>query len=181
MRWAGAADVARCDKTEESCHVRDASVPRCRGLSQQAPPPVCSRCRRHRTRICSWTTLYSFFLCIFILFCSDGSLNKSPGNCLLLLAPAVFLHFIIFHVSFTAKVYAPGPHADCIVSKGSGAAYYILEIKAVMLLLMYSYILVHRFKAGSGRRHSPRYVHRQSTPTTKTVVRIYSCVTLFYT
>ena len=30
--------------------------------------------------------------------------------------------------------------------------------------------------------HSPRYVHNMpSTSTTKTVVRIYSCVTLFYT
>ena len=70
-----------------------------------------------------------------------------------------------------------------IVSKGSGAAYYILEIRVVILLLVYSYMLVHRSKTGSGRRHSPRYeyVHKQSAPTTKTVVHAYSCVTLFHT
>ena len=51
--------------------VRDASVPRCRGLWQQAPPPVCSCCRRCRadTRICSWTKLHSFScLFCFVLF-----------------------------------------------------------------------------------------------------------------
>ena len=39
MRWAGAGDVARRDKTEEAhIHVNDASVPRCRGLLFAAGP-----------------------------------------------------------------------------------------------------------------------------------------------
>ena len=51
----------------------------------------------------------------------------------------------------------------------------------IMLLSTYSYILVHRLQTGSGRRRSPRCVCKQGTPTTKTVVHMYSSSTLFYT
>ena len=77
--------------TRPKNRVRDASVPRCRGLLQQAPPPVCSCCRRCRadTRICSWTTLYSFFPCVLLFFFSAGTNKNTRGNSLLLLDPAV--------------------------------------------------------------------------------------------
>ena len=64
-----------------------------------------------------------------------------------------------------------------LLDRRSGAAYYIHKIKvmewlcqlgcATININMYSYI--------------PRYVNKQSTPTTTPVVRICSCVTLFYT
>ena len=69
--------------TRPKNHARDASVPRCRGLLQQAPTPVCSCCRMCRadTRSCSWTTLYSsfvlfFFPPCFLFFFSAGSPKK---------------------------------------------------------------------------------------------------------
>ena len=56
--------------TSPKRHVSDASVPRCHGRLQQAPPQVCSwlvvesilhviRTRYLDTRTCSWTTLYA--------------------------------------------------------------------------------------------------------------------------
>ena len=54
--------------TRSKKHVSDASVPRCRGLLQQAPPPVCPLLvvepfdvvRTSYTCTCPWTTLYCF-------------------------------------------------------------------------------------------------------------------------
>ena len=53
-------------------------------------------------------------------FLSAGSLKKntrysSKSYCLLLLAVFLLLNFRSFS-AFSAKVYAPGPHGDCIVS-----------------------------------------------------------------
>ena len=94
------------------------------------------------------------------------------------------LYFYYFQVSFFrsfwrfffAKMYAPGPNGDCIVSTKQPPT------QNEVVVFMHAYIVKNR--AGM-IQHSPRYVHtseyNQSTPTTKTVVRVYSCVTLFYT
>ena len=139
------------DATRPKKHVRDASVPRCRGLLQQAPPSVCSCCRRHRadSRICSCTTLYSIFFsfCFFVIF--HGWFFKVLGISLLLFAPAVFLHFVIFHVSFTAK--------QSICARAAWWLYYSKRKQPTMYTWNTSgcathiYIIVRRFKTGSGR------------------------------
>ena len=88
--------------TRPKKHVSDASVPRCRGLLQQALPPVCLwlvvegvlgviRTRYLDTRTCSWTMLYSFFF-----FFSASSSKQLLEDCLLLLAAAVSVLFRCF-------------------------------------------------------------------------------------
>ena len=66
------------------------------------------------------------FYLVFLFFFSAGSPKKyARGNSvLLLLAPAVFLLVVFFtFLSLPSKEYAPGPHDDCIISRGSVAAY----------------------------------------------------------
>ena len=72
------------------------------------------------------------------------------------------------------KVHAPRPHGDCIVSTAPP----ITKIK-----WLYSCIHTSFYNGAGTIAHSPRYVHiyNQSTPTSKTAVRICSYVTLFYT
>ena len=111
--------------TRPKKHVRDASVPGCRGLLQQAPPQVCSCCRRCRadTRICSWTTCtVVFFFCFFLFFRLVLLKNILAGIVCCYVLLLCVLHFVLLHVSFTAK--------QIIISKGSGAAYYILKNKS---------------------------------------------------
>ena len=173
-------DVARRDKTEESCARRI-----CPSLSrplQPDPPPVCSCCRRCRadTRICSWTTLYSlsifcFFFCFFCrLVLLKYTLMEIICCCLLLLYLCISLFSRFFH-----------RQTNCMRQGSTVIVLYQKEAAQSTIYLKYkwfAYLLVHRLKTGSGRRHYPRYAHKQSTPTTKTVVRFYSsCVTLFYT
>ena len=86
--------------TRPKKHVSDASVPRCHGLLQQAPPPVCSwlvvegilhvYTRYLDTRTWSWTTLD-----VSPPF-SAGSFKQIVEDCSLLLAAAVFLLFRYF-------------------------------------------------------------------------------------
>ena len=87
--------------TRPKKHVSDASVPRCHGLLQQAPPQVCSwlvvegifhvYTRYLDTRTCSWTTR-----CTFLSLFSAGSSKQILDDCLLLLAAVIFLLFLYF-------------------------------------------------------------------------------------
>ena len=118
----------------------DASVPRCHGLSEQAPPPVCSllvvedvldviRTRYLDAHTCSWTTLYSFF------FFWAGSSKKVLDDCLLLLAAAVFFsttskYVVIFRVSSSVKV-----HGGCIIARKRGSLLHQTEVMFVLLFI----------------------------------------------
>ena len=115
--------------TRPKKHVSDASVPRCHGLFSAGPASSlfvvgcrrCPSCDTYQVPVCSWTTLYSFFL----FSAAAGSSNKILEDCLQLLAAAVFFHyFVIFRFSFSAKVYALGPHGwlyCCILSQYRGS------------------------------------------------------------
>ena len=102
--------------TRPKKHVSDASVPRCHGLLQQAPPPVCSwlvvegilhvYTRYLDARTCSWTTLYVIFP-----FGAGSSEQTILEDCLLLLAAAaVFLLFHYFSRFFLRQSVCEGPH-----------------------------------------------------------------------
>ena len=159
----------------------DASVPRCHGLSEQAPPPVCSllvvedvldviRTRYLDTRTCSWTTLHGFIL--FFGWFFKQNTRGSFACCLLL----YFYCFVIFRVSFSAKVYAPGPHGGCIISRKRVSllcTYNTSDGCAIntILLLINSYKYIVLIRVGT-IAHSPRYVNKQTTPTTKSLVCI---------
>ena len=113
MKNGGSCCVGQVPQTSHAVtrpkkHVSDASVTRCRGLLQQAPPPVCSRLvvdgvldvirtRYLYTRTCSSTTLYVQF---FFFSAAAGSSQKILEDCLMLLVAAVFFYyFVIFRVS----------------------------------------------------------------------------------
>ena len=118
-------------------HISDASVPRCHGLLQQAPPQVCSWlvlegvlhvvCTRYLdTRTCFWTTLY-----VSPPFFSAGSSIPILEDCLLLLAAAVFYYYSYFVIfsSFSAKEYAPGPHGGRIRSNKRSSLLLYVKLK----------------------------------------------------
>ena len=139
--------------TRPKKHVSDASVPRCYGLLQQAPPPVCSwlvvegvldviRTRYLDAHTCSWTTLYSFFLFFGWFF-----QKNTRGLFAVVCSCCFFLLVLFFRVSFSAKVYALGPHDGCIISRKRGSLQHKTKMM-IVLLLTYAYI---RFKTGSGR------------------------------
>ena len=136
MNNSGNCCVGQAPRTSHAAtspkkHVSDASVPRCHGCLQQAPPQVCSwlvvegilhviRTRYLGTRTCSWTTLYGFPP--FFRLVLPNKYSTIVCCCLLLL---YFYHFVIFHVSFSAKVYAPEPHdGGCIRSKKRSSLLY---------------------------------------------------------
>ena len=140
-------------RTRPKKHVSDASVPRCHGLSEQAPPPVCSllvvedvldviRTRYLDTRTCSWTTLHGFIL--FFGWFFKQNTRGSFACCLLL----YFYCFVIFRVSFSAKVYAPGPHGGCIISRKRASLLHNQIKVMVALLFMCSYIVQPQSRFG---------------------------------
>ena len=70
---------------------------------------------------------FRLFLCSFFRLVLLKKIVEELVCCCLLLL--YFCVFVIFHVSFTAKKsYAPGPHGDFIISKGSSPAYYIVVL-----------------------------------------------------
>ena len=168
--------------TRPKNHVRDASVPRCRGL--------CSRTRLQCVRVVEGVvlilasapgprcTVYLFSVFFFVFFCRlvllKYTLMEIICCCLLLLYLCISLFSRFFH-----------RQTNCMRQGSTVIVLYQKEAAQSTIYLKYkwfAYLLVHRLKTGSGRRHYPRYAHKQSTPTTKTVVRFYSsCVTLFYT
>ena len=129
MRWAGAADVARRDKTEEACERRI-----CPSLSRLcAAGPASSLfvvgCRRYPSCIYQ-VPGYSYLLLLgphaarffpFFRLVLPNKYLRIVCCCLLLL---YFYYFVIFHVSFSAKEYAQGPHGGCIRSKKRGSLLY---------------------------------------------------------
>ena len=138
--------------------------------------------KTHVVRTCtqlaySYERKRSHFVAWFFKKKKTGTRGNNIVRCCL-------LYFYYFQVSFFrsfwrfffAKMYAPGPNGDCIVSPKQPPT------QNEVVVFMHAYIVKNR--AGM-IQHSPRYVHtseyNQSTPTTKTVVRVYSCVTLFYT
>ena len=120
-----------------STHVNDASVPRCRGLLQPAPPPVCSWLSTASLILYVYQVQrYVFvaspvFVPLFFIFVVGWFFKKrKPGTrannivccCLLYF---YYLIFVLFRVSFSAKVYAPGPHGACWLHCINEAAYYL--------------------------------------------------------
>ena len=111
MRWAGAADVARRDKTKEACERRI-----CPSMSRPfAAGPASSlfvvvegvldvmRTRYWYSHLLHVTVFPSYFMLLFWPVLLKNILEITKG-CLLLLA-AVFLPFRYFRVSTSAKVY----------------------------------------------------------------------------
>ena len=147
--------------TRPKNHVRDASVPRCHGLLQQAPPPVCWCCRRCRSVVLILASAPGprctvFFPSVLMFFFRLVLLKNTLEEivCCRLLLLYFCISFVFTFLSPPKYMRQGRMHGDCIISKGSGAVYNILNIKVVMLLLMHSYTLVHSFKTESGRRHS---------------------------
>ena len=124
------------------------------------------------TRTCSWITLYVFFS--FFRLVLPSKYVRIACCCLLL--PQYFYSFVIFRVSFSAKVYAPGPHGGCIISRKRVSllcTYNTSDGCAIntILLLINSYKYIVLIRVGT-IAHSPRYVNKQTTPTTKSLVCI---------
>ena len=128
--------------TRPKKHVSDASVPRCHGLLQQAPPQVCSWLvvegilhvigTRYSYLLLDHTVRFfpSFRLVI------PNKYSRIVCCCLLLL---YFYYFVFFHASFSAKVYAPGPHDGCSRSKKGGSLLYIHKIKVMVVSARWCY------------------------------------------
>ena len=175
-------------------HVSDASVPCCHGILQQAPPQVCSWlvvegvlheiCTRYLdTRTCSWTTLYAFFFVFFGCIFQTNTRGLFAATCCCLL-------LLYFTISFLLAFISPPKcmrqrRMVVVLYQGSGAACSIHKIKVMVVLLLIINVPIHTsFSNRVGTIltvHSPPYVNKQRTPTTTPVVRICSCVTLFYT
>ena len=110
-----------------STRVNDASVPRCRGLLQPAPPPVCSWLSKASLMwyVYPGTMVVAAFPVIspiFFVFLVRWFLKKKKQvlEQIILFAGAccifTFFSFYLFRVSFSAKVYESGPHGACMVS-----------------------------------------------------------------
>ena len=135
--------------TSPKKHVSDASVPRCHGCLQQAPPQVCSwlvvegilhviRTRYLDTRTCSWTTLYVFFPFFFGWFFETNTRG--------LFAAACCCRTVTISLYFTflspPKCMRQSRMMVVVLDQRSGAACYIHNIKSdgcassVVLLLI---------------------------------------------
>ena len=173
--------------TRPNKHVSDSSVPRCHGFLQQAPPQVCSWLVVERILHVNTYQVpgYSYLLLDHTLYVF--SLLFTPFFWLVLpnkhsrivccCCCCIFIISLFFTFLPPAMRMRKG-HMVVVLDQRSGAAYYIHKVKVMRWLCQLGCATININNVYS---YTPRYVNKQSTPTTTPVVRICSCVTLFYT
>ena len=126
---------------------------------------------------------FKVFLVGWFFYKTYQVLEEKCIVCCCLLPLAVFVLIRFFRASFPAKVYTPGPRGKRIISTKRLSLLSRKKVVIMLIMLMVcSYI--HNILLKQGRDDgtlSSLPVHNQGTPTSKTVERSYSCVTLYYT
>ena len=143
--------------TRPKKHASDASVTRCRGLDQQAPPPVCSWWQKVIRTTYLWYShllhaVFFLFFFLFLIFLAGSSRQHARGknDCLLLLETAVLLLFHYFSRFILLQ---------SVCARAAWLQYFMTEAAQPRTYLEYTWswhlvLYIHRFKTGLGRSYT---------------------------